>query len=110
MATLKEEKEMDMQFDTIFDSDEAENEYMKAGSGLVRVAGTEAEALAAEGYLPCGLSQTGRVCPDCGSLLGHFRSGFEGRMYYNPVSQQSFLSDEVRTDLYFCRKCRRTYA
>ena len=107
---MMEEKEVDMQFDTIFDSDDAENEYMKERPGLSRVEGTEAERLAAEGYLPRGLSQTWRACPDCGSLLGHFRSGFEGRMYYNPVSQQSFLSDEVRTDLYFCRKCRRTYA
>ena len=105
-----EEKEMDMQFNTIFDSDDAENEYMKGRHGLCRVERTEAERLAADGYLPRGLSQTWRACPDCGALLGHFRSGFEGRMYYNPVSQQSFLSDEVRTDLYFFRKFRRTYA
>ncbi len=31
-----------VQVTTLFDSDEAENEYMKAGSGLMRVAGTEA--------------------------------------------------------------------
>ena len=106
---MKEEKEMDMQFNTIFDSDEAENEYMKEQTGLYRVEGTEAEALAAEGYLPCGLSQTGRVCPDCGSFLGRFREGIAGMRYYDTAKQRSRMAETVQTELHFCRACRRTY-
>ena len=70
---------------------------------------TEAEALAAEGYLPCGLSQTGRVCPDCGSFLGRFREGIAGMRYYDTAKQRSRMAETVQTELYFCRACRRTY-
>ena len=107
---MMEEKEVDMQFDTIFDSDNAENEYMKGRPGLSRVEGTEAERLAAEGYLPRGLSQTWRACPDCGSFLGRFREGIAGMRYYDTEKQRSRMAETVQTDLYFCRKCRRTYA
>lgn len=99
-----------VQVTTLFDSDEAENEYMKGRTGLSRVEGTEAERLAAEGYLPCGLSQTGRVCPDCGSFLGRFREGIAGMRYYDTAKQRSRMAETVQTELYFCRNCRRTYA
>lgn len=68
----------------------------------------ELERLAADGFFPCGLSNTWEPCPQCCSLLGRFRAGMAGQKFYSPKKGQTYMSEIERRGLY-CRACRVYY-